>query len=102
MVRQLSKKVPVRVNLMLGFRENWFEVIGTLRRLRRAGVDIITMGQYYRPSKNHMRVLEYVPEEKLELYEREAYQLGYKRVIAQQDNFKDYLHPGTISSLFGI
>jgi len=102
MVREFSKRIPVRANLMLGFRENWFEVIGTLRRLRKAGVDIITMGQYYRPSKNHMRVLEYVPEEKFELYEREAYQLGYKRVIAYQDNFKDYLAPATISSLFGI
>jgi|GEM_PF-1755319 len=102
MIRQFSKDIPIRANLMLGFRENWFEVIGTLRRLRRAGVDIITMGQYYRPSKNHMRVLEYVPEEKFELYEREAYQLGYKRVIAHQDNFKDYINPGTISSLFGI
>ena len=102
MVREFSKRIPVRANLMLGFRENWFEVIGTLRRLRKAGVDIITMGQYYRPSKNHMRVLEYVPEEKFELYEREAYQLGYKRVIAHHDNFKDYLAPSTISFLFGI
>ena len=101
MIREFSREIPVRANLMLGFRENWFEVLGTLRRLRRAGVDIITMGQYYRPSKNHMRVLEYIPEEKFELYEREAYQLGYKRVIAQ-NNFDDHLPPQTISSLFQI
>lgn len=82
-MRKISKKIIIKSSLMLGFREQRFEVIAALRHMKRAGVDIITIGQYLRPSKNQLRVLEYVPRDTFQFYEREAYQLGYKHVIAK-------------------
>ncbi|MEM4359293.1 MAG: lipoyl synthase [Candidatus Bilamarchaeaceae archaeon] len=101
-IRELSKDIPIRATIMVGFRESWFEVIGALRRLRKAGVDMITISQYYRPTKNHIQVLEYVPVERFELYEREAYQLGYKHVKIQSGKpieYSDYILPEFISSV---
>lgn len=82
-IRNLSRKIIIKSSLMVGFRENKFEVIAALRHIRKAGADIITIGQYMRPTKNHLRVLEYVPRESFEFYEREAYQLGYRHVTAK-------------------
>ena len=82
-IRKMSKKIIIKSSLMLGFREERYEVLAALRHIKRAGADIITIGQYLRPTKNHLRVLEYVPRDTFEFYEREAYQLGYRHVIAK-------------------
>ncbi len=82
-MRRLSKKIIIKSSLMVGFRENRYEVLAALRHARKAGTDIISIGQYLRPTKNHLRVLEYVPRDTFEFYEREAYQLGYKHVISK-------------------
>lgn len=82
-MRELDKSIIIKSSLMLGFREYRYEVLAALRHLRRAGVDIISMGQYIRPTKSHLRVLEYVPKDVFEFYEREAYQLGFRHVVAR-------------------
>ncbi len=90
-IRELSKEMIIKSSLMLGFREEKTEVLATLRHLRKAGVDMITIGQYLRPTKNNLRVLEYVPRDVFEFYEREAYQLGYKYVLAKPTATYSYL-----------
>ena len=82
-MRDMNKRIIIKSSLMLGFREYRYEVIAALRHLRRAGVDIVSIGQYIRPTKGHLRVLEYVPTDTFEFYEREAYQLGFKHVVSR-------------------
>ncbi len=82
-IRDMNKRIIIKSSLMLGFREYRYEVIAALRHLRRAGVDIVSIGQYLRPTKSHLRVLEYVPADTFEFYEREAYQLGFKHVVSR-------------------
>ena len=50
--------------IMLGFGEKEEEVVQTIEDLRRANVDVITIGQYLQPSKKHLPVKNFVNPEK--------------------------------------
>lgn len=70
----------VKTGLMLGLGEELSEVREVLRELAGLGCDIVTMGQYLRPSKNHLPIARYVhPDEFAELRE-EALALGIPHV----------------------
>ena len=55
---------------MLGLGETKEEVIAALRTLRAHQVDVVTLGQYMRPTKRHMPVAEYVTPEAFEAYKK--------------------------------
>lgn len=57
-----------KTSIMLGCGETPDQVISTMEKVRAAGVDVITFGQYMRPSKRHMPVSEYVTPEAFEKY----------------------------------
>jgi lipoic acid synthetase len=67
---------------MLGLGETRDEVLETLRDLRAAKVDIVTLGQYLRPSSWHLAVNEYVSPETFEWYRRQAEDLGFLYVAS--------------------
>jgi lipoic acid synthetase len=64
-------------SIQIGHGEDEAEVRVTLRDLREAGVDIVTLGQYLRPSPKHLPVVEYVRPERFEGWQREAQALGF-------------------------
>jgi lipoic acid synthetase len=59
---------------MLGLGETDEEVIQTMKDLRSVDVDVVTFGQYLRPTENHLSVVEYVTPEKFEV--RSSYKAG--------------------------
>ena len=63
--------------LMLGLGESDDEVLQTLRDLRQAGVRIVTLGQYLRPTLEHYPVAEYITPEKFEAYRQQALAMGF-------------------------
>ena len=68
--------------IILGMGEEWDEVIRCLKDLRRSDVDIVTLGQYLRPSAGHLPVVRYyTPDEFAELA-RIGRRLGFKHVQA--------------------
>jgi lipoic acid synthetase len=72
----------VKSSIMVGLGEERHEVLETLSDLRRAGVDIVTLGQYLRPTPKHAEVARYVtPDDFLE-YERAAKTLGFAFVAS--------------------
>ncbi|MGO9057136.1 MAG: lipoyl synthase [Candidatus Binataceae bacterium] len=78
--RGLSRDLLTKAGIMLGLGEDIDEVMTVLRDLREVGCDIITLGQYLRPSKEHLEVVRYVsPAEFAELRER-AMALGFRHV----------------------
>lgn len=79
-IKRIHPRAVTKSSITLGFRESWVEVISTMRHLRKAGVDILTIGQYLRPSKQQLPVREYIDPERFEFYEREAYRMGFKFV----------------------
>jgi lipoic acid synthetase len=74
--------VLTKTSLMLGLGETEEEITDTLEDLRGAGVDIVTFGQYLRPTKNHLPVHRYVSPEQFEQYRRRGLQLGFLEVVA--------------------
>lgn len=68
--------------LMVGLGETDLEVLGVLRDLRGAGVDIVTVGQYLRPTRQHAPVARYVAPEGFRRYESAARELGFPTVYS--------------------
>lgn len=66
--------------IMLGLGETEEEVIQTMKDLREANVDIVTIGQYLQPSKKHLPVKEFITPEQFEKYEQIGKELGFRHV----------------------
>jgi lipoic acid synthetase len=66
--------------IMLGLGEKEEEVIETLHDLKKAKVDIVTLGQYLQPSKKHLPVYEFIAPEQFEKYKKIGLELGFKYV----------------------
>ena len=66
--------------IMLGLGETEDEILATLSDLRSADVDIVTIGQYLRPTKEHLPVSEYVTPEKFEFYRQQGLRMGFRIV----------------------
>ena len=83
LIRDFSKRrIITKSGLMVGLGENSEEVKKTLADLRSAGVELVTVGQYLRPSAapRHMEAVEAVNSEKFKLYEKMAYETGFSYV----------------------
>jgi lipoic acid synthetase len=85
-VLEHSKKhrpeVLTKTSLMLGLGEHDNEVVQTMRDLRSIGVDILTLGQYLRPTPNHLPVERYVTPDQFDDYRREGLEQGFTEVVA--------------------
>ena len=68
--------------LMVGLGETADEVLGAMDDLRRAGVSILTLGQYLQPTKAHLPVAEYVTPEMFDFYKQEALARGFVHVAS--------------------
>ncbi len=66
--------------IMLGLGETEEEVIETLKDLRDAKVDIVTIGQYLQPSKKHLPVVEFITPEQFKKYEEIGIEMGFRHV----------------------
>lgn len=66
--------------IMLGLGETEEEVKQTMRDLRDANVDIVTIGQYLQPSKKHLPVKEFITPEQFKFYEDFGKEIGFRHV----------------------
>ena len=80
--KQHRSDVLTKTSLMLGLGERDNEILQTMDDLREAGVDILTLGQYLRPTPNHLAVERYVTPEEFDLYRREGLEKGFIEVVA--------------------
>lgn len=77
MVKELNPKIHTKSSLMLGLGEQEWEVLQAMQDLRSVGVDIITFGQYLRPSLQHLPVREYVRPEQFRYFKKRALEMGF-------------------------
>ena len=75
-----SGQKRTKSGIMLGLGETEEEVIQTLHDLKAAKVDIVTIGQYLQPSKNHLPVKHFVTPEQFKKYEEIGLKLGFRHV----------------------
>lgn len=71
-----------KTSIMLGCGETPAQVIRTMERVKDAGVDVMTFGQYMRPTKRHMPVFEYVTPEAFEDYRKIGMDMGFRYVAS--------------------
>jgi len=74
--------LPTKSGLMLGLGEEEAEVENTLQDLQTAGCQILTLGQYLQPSKNHLPVERYIPPDEFEAWRKKAIKIGFKEVAS--------------------
>jgi lipoyl synthase len=72
--------VPTKSGLMLGLGENLSEVEQVMRDLRAHSVEILTLGQYLRPSQRHLPIIRYVPQHEFDELKRLGYEMGFAHV----------------------
>lgn len=74
--------VLTKTSLMLGLGETDAEIVGAMRDLRAASVDILTLGQYLRPTVNHLDVKRYVTPPQFDAYREIALELGFYECVS--------------------
>ena len=80
--KRLRAFVPSKSGLMLGLGENPDEALQVMRDLRAHGVNILTLGQYLRPSQKHLPIIRYIPESEFAEFKRLGYEMGFDHVEA--------------------
>jgi lipoic acid synthetase len=65
---------------MLGLGETIDEVLSVMRDLRESKVDILTLGQYLRPSPKHLPIIRYVTTDEFAELKRQGYEMGFRHV----------------------
>jgi len=80
-LRMISEtEVVAKSGIMVGLGETPDEVIETLKDMRNAGVEVVTIGQYLQPTKKHLMVKEYVTPEQFETYRQAGLEMGFRFV----------------------
>ena len=74
--------IYTKSGMMLGLGETEAEVLVALEDLRRAGCDILTLGQYLQPTLKHLPVVEFVSPVKFEEYGKRAGEMGFVHVAS--------------------
>jgi lipoic acid synthetase len=80
--RLIDNRLLTKSGLMLGLGESPEEVVEVMADLRRAGCDLLTIGQYLQPSLKHHRLVRYIRPEEFEEYQIVGKKLGFVRVMS--------------------
>jgi lipoic acid synthetase len=80
--RRLRPEVPTKTGIMLGLGETEAEVARTLEQIRATGCALLTLGQYLRPSSDHLPVARWVTPDEFAEWDRRARALGFRDVAS--------------------
>ena len=75
--KERHPNVYTKSSIMVGCGESKQEIFQTMADLRRSHVDFLTIGQYMRPTKGHLKVDSYVHPDTFKEYEQKAYEIGF-------------------------
>jgi lipoyl synthase len=75
-------EVVTKSGLMVGLGETHHEMVETFAALRQHGVQVLTVGQYLRPTARHLPVVRYWHPDEFTALERAAYEVGFENVAA--------------------
>jgi lipoyl synthase len=78
--KQIAPQCPTKSGLMLGLGETPEEVLEVMRDLRAHRVEILTLGQYLRPSPKHLPIVRYVPPEEFAQFRGSGQAMGFAHV----------------------
>jgi len=81
-VKELNPTILTKSSIMVGVGETYDEVVTTMKDLYSNGVQLLTIGQYMRPTFRNLRVKEYIEEEVFTRWEKEGQNIGYLYVAS--------------------
>jgi len=80
--KETHPDVPTKTGMMLGLGEEKQEVVDTMRDLAAQGTDILTLGQYLQPTREHLPVIRFVHPDEFAECKRLGERMGFKHVEA--------------------
>jgi lipoic acid synthetase len=80
LARSKQASLLTKSGIMVGLGEEWDEVLETIRRIREPGTDILTVGQYLRPSLQHLPIRRFYTPEEFGRIREFGLSLGYQHV----------------------
>ncbi|MEP7348224.1 MAG: lipoyl synthase, partial [Gemmatimonadaceae bacterium] len=78
--KQVAPQIPTKTGMILGLGETVDEVVATMRELRGVDVDILTLGQYLRPSNDHLPLDRYYTPEEFRQLRQIGMGMGFRHV----------------------
>lgn len=82
MAKECPDNIQTKSSIMLGLGETDAEVEQVLKDLYKVGCERITIGQYLKPSKHSLEVIEYITPDKFDFWKQKAIELGFRWVIS--------------------
>ena len=101
-VKKAAPHIYTKSGIMVGLGETHAEVLDTLRDLRAAGCELLTIGQYLAPSKAHHPVMEYITPEEFTQYKQEAETMGFLFVASAPLVRSSYMAGEAFEHIHGI
>jgi len=80
--KEMQPEKPTKTGFMLGLGETHDEIVALLGDIRAHNVDIVTIGQYLRPSPQHLPIERYVPPDEFREYARIGREMGFRNVYS--------------------
>lgn len=80
--KKLKPNLITKSSIMLGLGESEAEVFECMQELLDAGVEVVTLGQYLQPTKNHHPVIRYVHPDEFKRYEEKGLEMGFRFVAS--------------------
>jgi lipoyl synthase len=80
--KSIGRGTPTKSGMMLGLGETAAETLAVMRDLRAQGVDILTLGQYLRPSPKHLEIVRYLRPEEFAEFRAAGLEMGFAHVQA--------------------
>lgn len=90
LARSCRRDIITKSSLMLGLGEAREEVLAVLRDLRDHGCDVVTLGQYLKPSREQLDVFRFVPPQEFDDLGREAEAMGFRHVVSSPMSRSSY------------
>ncbi len=82
-IKEMSSEMITKSGIMIGLGETENEIIDTMKDIKDAGCEIITIGQYLRPTRKNLPVEKYYTPEEFKKFEKIGYEMGFKFVASQ-------------------
>lgn len=78
--KQVAPAMPTKTGMMLGLGEERDEILSAMQDIVRQGIDILTLGQYLQPTREHLPVARFVHPDEFAEYKRLGEEMGFKHV----------------------
>lgn len=79
-IKEIDNNLKSKSGFMIGLGETKDQILNTMKDLRKANVDYLTIGQYLQPSKNHAEIKKYYTPKEFEELKNTAINMGFKHV----------------------